>query len=146
MPRVKKVKPPVRVLTNKLIAYYRINGKYDTQLDSLDVQKRRVAAWVERNNYKVVEEVISYGDTYDMAGIFKDAYYMCGHVIIASGCRVPGETADFCTLYQGEETPLLTTESIMNGCTTSKRNLGYVEMILFSAQEYYLGQCKEWLA
>lgn len=146
MPRVKKVRPQPRVMTNKLIAYYRVDGKYDTPLDALEVQRRRVSAWAEKNEYEIVEEVNSYGDTYDMMGIFSDAYRMCGHVIVASGCRVAGEAVDFYSLYESEETPLLTTDSQVGGnARSNKKVLGYAELLLFSAHEYYKGQCAEWL-
>lgn len=138
-----------RVLNKKLIAYYRTGGKYDTPLDTLDVQKRRVAAWVKKNGYEIVDTVHEKGDgNNQLPALLEVAYFMKGHVIVASGCRIAKSVEGFLRIYQSPLTPLFTTESLVDPKSISSgaaKTMGLVEAMIFGQQEYYNNLCEEWV-
>lgn len=134
--------------SKKLFAYYHTGRKYDTALDSLDVQQRRVKDWADRNKYEVVEEVHEH-DAFDyLEDLFNSAYRAGGNVIVASASRIADNTMDFMNFYENPHTPLLTTDSLVDAVSKkygTTRLVGLVEMIAMSNYEYYLDRCKEWL-
>lgn len=54
---MKKVKKPKRVINNQVVAYY-IEKKWDTQLDALDIQRKRVMHWAEKAGCEIIFEVV----------------------------------------------------------------------------------------
>lgn len=45
-------------MENKLVAYYKVGCKYDSVLDSLEVQRKRITEWCEEFGFSVVDEFI----------------------------------------------------------------------------------------
>lgn len=56
-------------LNKKLVAYYKIGHKYDTPLDSLEVQKKRVKYWVDKFGCDIMAE---FTDTEDSLRYSRD--------------------------------------------------------------------------
>lgn len=77
-------------MENKLVAYYKVGCKYDSVLDSLEVQRKRITEWCEEFGFNVVDEFIDteQSERNERTKAFDYSDKRKLKVVVASACRL----------------------------------------------------------
>ena len=143
MARTKKKQK--RQITNKLVAYY-IVKKWDTPIDSLEIQKARVKLWAEKAGCEIVDEVVD-STGFELEKAFQLSSVVSGSIICAEQTRVAGNALAYFTLIEDEDNPIVfadVDDYTVHWLTTNIYN-GLMYGTLMCAYEKYVRTCEKYL-
>lgn len=142
---MKKIKKPKRVINNQLVAYY-IEKKWDTQLDTLQIQRKRVEAWATKAGCEIIFEVVDQNGGKDLARAFEVAAEEEGSVILADVTRVGDTALDYFNSIESEDNPIIFTDMELYKPVWKEANnfIGLIFGTKMTSYENYIGNCEEW--
>lgn len=144
---MKKVKKPKRVINNQVVAYY-IEKKWDTQLDTLEIQRKRVEAWVAKAGCEIIFEVVDQNGGKDLARAFEVAAEEEGSVIVADVTRAGDTALDYFNSIESEDNPIIFTDMEIYKPVWKEYNnfVGLIFGTKMTSYENYISHCEEWCA
>lgn len=131
---------------NKVVAYY-IEKKYDTLLDSIEIQKKRVQGWAEKAGCDIVYEVIDKGDGKGLSRAFEIAAAEGGSVLCSDITRVITKAVEYFERIEDKQNLIVFAEMEIYKVNWQEDNVynGFIYGTKAACYENYLGHCEKWL-
>lgn len=134
-----------REITNKLVAYY-IEKKWDTPLDSIEIQKARVKEWAEKAGCEIFAEIIDHTGL-ELENAFRLSTEENGSVICAEQTRVADKALTYFKLIEDKDNPIIFSDVddyTVDWLSTNIYN-GLMYGMMMTVYEKYIRSCEKYL-